>query len=135
MSDVEKIYKYLKDADIYYLATVEGDKPCVRPFSTVKVFEGKLYILTGKNKDVFYQLSANPNAEIAVMGSDGTWIHVVGTLKYDERKEALEAIMEDYPGFASKYNSNDEENNAAFYFDSGEAIVSSYKTEPIIWKL
>lgn len=135
MSDVEKVYRYLKEADIYYLATVDGNKPCVRPFSTVKVFEDRLYILTGKKKDVFEQLSVNPHAEIAVMGRDGTWIHVIGTLKYDPRPEATDAIAADYPGFAAKYNQDSTSEDAAFWFDSGEAIVSSYRTDPVVWKL
>ncbi|MBR2990754.1 MAG: pyridoxamine 5'-phosphate oxidase family protein [Solobacterium sp.] len=134
MSDVEKIYQYLKDADVYYLATVDGDKPCVRPFSTVKVYEGKLYILTGKKKDVYEQLMVNPNAEIAVMGKS-TWIHVMGTLKLDEREEPLKAIEADYPGFAGKYNQDETSPNAVFYFDTGKAVVSSWNTEPVTWYL
>ena len=67
MSDVEKVYRYLKEADIYYLATVDGDRPCVRPFSTVKVFENRLYILTGKKKDVFEQLKCESEYQARIL--------------------------------------------------------------------
>ena len=61
---MERIVKFLKDAEVYYLATVEGDQPRVRPFGTAHIFEGRLYIQTGKVKDVSKQLMANAKAEI-----------------------------------------------------------------------
>lgn len=134
-SDVEKIYQYLEDAKIYYLATVEQDHPWVRPFSTVNVFEGKLYLLTGKKKGVFEQFTKNPHVQIAVMGKDGTWIQLTGILKYDQRIEPLKAMEEKYPDFADKYNKDTESENAVFFFEEGTAIVSSYRTEPVTWKL
>ena len=60
---MDKVLKFLKDAETYYLATVEGDQPRVRPFGTAHVFEGKLYIQTGKVKDVSKQIKANPKVE------------------------------------------------------------------------
>ena len=61
---MEEIVKFLKEAETYYLATVEGDQPRVRPFGTAHIFEGKLYIQTGKKKDVSKQLHANPKVEL-----------------------------------------------------------------------
>ena len=53
---MERVAKFLKEAETYYLATVEGDQPRVRPFGTAHIFEGKLYIQTGKVKDVSKQI-------------------------------------------------------------------------------
>ena len=80
---MEKVFQFLKDAEIYYLATVEGDQPRVRPFGTVHIFEGKLYIQTGRVKDVSRQIMANGKVEICAM-KDGEWIRVAGTLVEDE---------------------------------------------------
>lgn len=61
---MERVEKFLKEAETYYLATVEGDQPRVRPFGTAHIFEGRLYIQTGKVKDVSKQIYANPKVEI-----------------------------------------------------------------------
>ena len=81
---MEKVLQFLKDAETYYLATVEGDQPRVRPFGTAHIFEGKLYIQTGKVKDVSKQLHANPKAEICAF-KGGEWIRVAGELVEDDR--------------------------------------------------
>ena len=86
MSDIEKVCKFLEESGTYYLATAEGDQPRVRPFGTVMVYEGKLYIQTGKVKNVSRQLTANPKAEICAF-KDGKWLRVSGELINDDRLE------------------------------------------------
>ena len=66
---MKRVYDFLKKAGTYYLATVEGDQPRVRPFGTVDIFEGKLYIQTGKVKPVANQMKANPKVEISAMAA------------------------------------------------------------------
>lgn len=83
---MERVVKFLKDAETYYLATVDGDQPRVRPFGTAHIFEGKLYIQTGKVKDVSRQLHANPKAEICAF-KNGEWLRVAGELIEDDRRE------------------------------------------------
>ena len=94
---MERVVKFLKDAGVYYLATVEGDQPRVRPFGTAHVFEGKLYIQTGKVKDVSRQLLANPKAEICAF-LNGEWIRIAGELIEDDRIEARQSLLDAYPG-------------------------------------
>ena len=94
---MEEVVKFLKEAETYYLATVEGDQPRVRPFGTAHIFEGKLYIQTGKKKDVSKQLHANPKAELCAF-KDGEWIRVSGELVEDNRIEARESMLDAYPG-------------------------------------
>ena len=88
---MEEIVKFLKEAETYYLATVEGDRPRVRPFGTAHIFEGKLYIQTGKKKDVSKQLHANPKAELCAF-KGGEWIRVAGELVEDDRVEARQSM-------------------------------------------
>ena len=93
---MERVCNFLKEAQTYYLATVEGDQPRVRPFGTVHIFEGKLYIQTGKSKDVAKQLMANGKAEICAF-KGGEWLRVAGTLVEDDRREARQSMLDAYP--------------------------------------
>ncbi len=89
---MQSVYDFLKSAETYYLATVDGDQPRVRPFGTIDIYDGKLYIQTGKVKDVSKQLQANPKAEICAF-KDGKWLRVAGKLIRDERREAKEHML------------------------------------------
>ena len=124
---MEKVYQFLKDAGVYYLATVEGDQPRVRPFGTVLLYEGKLYIQTGKIKPVSKQLAANPKAEICAF-NNGKWIRVAGELVNDDRVEVKKAMLDDYSELRANYDENDD-NTQVLYFKSGVATIESF-TEP-----
>ena len=125
---MEKVYEFLKAAQTYYLATVDGDQPRVRPFGTVNIFEGKLYIQTGKSKDVSKQLHANPKAEICAF-KDGVWLRVSGELVEDERREAKTSMLEAYPDLRNMY-SEDDGNTEAFYIQNATATFSSFTAAP-----
>ena len=121
---MEKVYEFLKAAGTYYLATVDGDQPRVRPFGTVHIFEGKLYIQTGKSKDVARQLAANPKAEICAF-KDGTWLRVAGKLIEDDRVEARKSMLDAYPDLRAMYDENDG-NTQVLYFEDAVATFSSF---------
>ena len=125
---MEKVVKFLKEAGTYYLATVEGDQPRVRPFGTAHIFEGKLYIQTGKVKDVSKQLHANPKAEICAF-KDGTWLRVSGELVEDDRREARASMLEAYPELRNMY-SEDDGNTEVFYFKNAKTVFSSFTAAP-----
>ncbi len=125
---MQSVFDFLKAADTYYLATVEGDQPRVRPFGTVNIFEGKLYIQTGKSKAVSAQLLANPKAEICAF-MNGTWLRVAGELIEDDRAEARKAMLDAYPHLRSMYDENDG-NTQAFYFCNATATFSSFTDAP-----
>ncbi len=121
---MQKVYEFLKEAGTYYLATTEGDQPRVRPFGTVNIFEGKLYIQTGKVKPVSKQLRVNPKAEICAF-KDGTWLRVSGELVEDDRVEARKSMLDTYPNLRAMYNENDG-NTQVFYFKNATAVFSSF---------
>lgn len=127
-----KVLKFLKDAETYYLATVEGDQPRVRPFGTAHVFEGKLYIQTGKVKDISKQLHQNPKAEICAF-KNGEWLRVSGKLIEDDRNEARQSMLDAYPSLQKMYKADDG-NTEVFYFENATAIFSSFTHEPQIIK-
>lgn len=130
---MEKVYEFLKNAGAYYLATVDGDQPRVRPFGTVNVFEGKLYIQTGKAKNVSKQIHANPKVEICVF-KDGSWIRVSGELVEDDRREARVSMLDAYPDLKAMYDPDDG-NTEVFYLKDATAVISSFTAAPETIKL
>ena len=121
---MERVCKFLKDASVYYLATVEGDQPRVRPFGTAHIFEGKLYIQTGKIKPTSKQLAANPKAEISAF-HNGTWIRIAGELVEDDRAEARKSMLDAYPQLRNMYH-EDDGNTQVLYFKNAVATFSSF---------
>ncbi|SMC72191.1 Uncharacterized protein, pyridoxamine 5'-phosphate oxidase (PNPOx-like) family [Oscillospiraceae bacterium] len=125
---MEKTAAFLKAAGTYYLATTDGDQPRVRPFGTVNIFDGKLYIQTGKSKDVSKQLHINPKAEICAF-KDGSWIRVACELIEDDRREARESMLNAYPQLRAMY-SEDDGNTEVFYMKNATATFSSFTAAP-----
>ena len=130
---MERVCQFLKDAGIYYLATVEGDQPRVRPFGTAHIFEGKLYIQTGKVKEVSKQLLKNGKAEICAMKGTDEWIRIAGTLVEDDRIEARQSMLDAYPSLQSMYKADDG-NTQVFYFKDATATISSFTRAPEVIK-
>jgi len=129
---MQRVYDFLKKAGTYYLATVEGNQPRVRPFGTVLIFEGKLYIQTGKVKPVAKQIEANPLVEISGMVG-GEWIRVAGTLVEDDRLVAREAMLDEYPALKNMYKADDG-NTVVYYFKDAEATISGFTHAPEVIK-
>lgn len=104
---MNKVVEELKKVKIFYIATVEGDQPRVRPFSSIAEFEGHAYLCTGKHKEIYSQISKNPKIELSGMYDGGTWLRVSATLELDERVEAQEAVLNDPTGPSQLYKPND----------------------------
>lgn len=130
MEGIEKVLEFLDKTQTYYLATVEGDQPRVRPFGTALIYGGKLYIQTGKIKPVSKQLSANPKAEICAFdGSTGTWLRVSGELINDDSRDVKVAMLEKMPSLKAMY-SPDDDNTQVLYFKDATATFSSFTAAP-----
>ena len=125
---MNEVYDFLKKCGVYYLATVDGDQPRVRPFGTAHIFEGKLYIQTGNAKSVSKQLGANPKAEICAF-KDGVWLRVAGELIEDDRTEARKSMLDAYPNLRAMYDENDG-NTQVLYFRNATATFSSFGGAP-----
>lgn len=125
---MQEVYEFLKGCRAYYLATVDGDQPRVRPFGTVNIFEDKLYIQTGKVKDVSKQMMKNPNIAICAMSGD-EWIRIEATVVEDDRVKAKQSMLDAYPDLKSMYSATDD-NNQVFYLKDAIATVSSFSHEP-----
>ncbi len=127
---MKEVYDFLKKCGTYYLATVEGDQPRVRPFGTIDLFEEKLYIQTGKVKEVSKQIQANPKVEISAFdGETGTWVRIAGKLVRDDRVEAKAHMLDAYPNLKAMYSAEDE-NTEVLYFEDATATFSSFAAAP-----
>lgn len=121
---MQEVYEFLKKCGTYYLATVEGDQPRVRPFGTADIFEGRLYIQTGKVKPISAQLQQNPKAEICAF--DGkTWLRLSGTLVRDDRVEAKTHMLDAHPSLKGMYSATDD-NTEVLYFKNAAAVFYSF---------
>jgi uncharacterized pyridoxamine 5'-phosphate oxidase family protein len=127
---MQEVYDFLKKTNTYWLATDEGGQPRVRPFGTIDIFEGKLYIQTGKVKDVSKQLAANPKAEIGAFdGATGTWVRIAATLVNDDNVAAKEHMLDAYPSLKERYSATDD-NTQVLYLKDAVATFSTFTGEP-----
>ncbi|MBR1911509.1 MAG: pyridoxamine 5'-phosphate oxidase family protein [Treponema sp.] len=128
---MNEIYEFIKKCGTYYLATVDANgQPRVRPFGTINVFEGKLYIQTGKVKDVSKQIQKNPKVELCCF--NGTqWCRVAGELVRDDRVEPKEAMLNAYPDLKAMYSATDD-NTEVLYFKNATATLSSFTAAPTV---
>jgi len=125
---MKEVYDFLKQCGTYYLATMEGDQPRVRPFGTVDIFEDKLYIQTGKSKNVSKQMKLNPKIEICGM-LDGKWIRIEAVAIEDDRIEAKQHMLDAYPSLQGMYSASDS-NTQVLYLRNATATISSFTEEP-----
>ncbi len=128
MESIEKVCQFLSEAGTYYLATVERDQPRVRPFGTVLLCGGRLYIETGKVKAVSKQIAANPKVEVCAF-KDGKWLRVAGELVNDDSRDVKVAMLEKMPSLKAMYSADDG-NMQMLYFKNATATFSSFTEAP-----
>jgi len=128
MEAIERVCQFLEEAQTYYLATVEGDQPRVRPFGTALVYGGRLYIQTGKVKDVSRQIAANPKVEICAFHG-GKWLRLAGELVNDDSRDVKVAMLEKMPSLKAMYSADDD-NTQVLYFRNATATFSSFTEAP-----
>ncbi len=126
---MKEVYEFLKNCGVYYLATVEGDQPRVRPFGTVDLFEDKLYIQTGKIKAVAQQMKTNPKIEISAMAQDGRWIRIAAEAALDDNIKAQEHMLNAYPNLKAMYTVGDG-NTEVYYLKNAVAQICSFTEAP-----
>ncbi|MBQ1832442.1 MAG: pyridoxamine 5'-phosphate oxidase family protein [Treponema sp.] len=127
---MNEIYDFIKKCGTYYLATVEDGQPRNRPFGTINLFDGKLYIQTGKSKEVSKQIQKNPHVEICCFdGSSGQWLRLAGELVRDENRAAKADMLSHYPELQKMYSADDD-NTEVLYFKNATATFSSFASAP-----
>ncbi|HET6461902.1 MAG TPA: pyridoxamine 5'-phosphate oxidase family protein [Syntrophales bacterium] len=124
-------FEYLKANPVFHVATVEGTKARVRPFGFVMKRNGKLYFCTNKTKDVYKQLSQNPDIEISDMGKDSTWLRVRGHITFDDTRDAKAQAFKESDRLLKIYPKGaDDETFVTFYFIEAVATLYSFSEKP-----
>ena len=126
---MKEVYDFLKKCGVFYIATVDGDQPRVRPFGALNIFEDKLYIQTGKVKNVAKQMEANHKVEISAF-TEGKWIRLTGEVVEDSRREAKVSMLDANPELKGMYSADDD-NTEVLYFKNVKASINSFTEEPI----
>jgi len=128
---MKEVCEFLKRCGVYFIATADGDRPCVRPFGTAAIFEDHLYIQTGRRKNVAKQMQANPKIEICAYDSvSGVWLRIAATVVPDERREVKVFMLDEYPSLKSRY-SPDDDSTLVLYLTNATATFYSPTGEPV----
>lgn len=121
---MEKVCEFLQNAHVFYVATVEGDQPRVRPFGIAHIIDGKLCMMTGRRKPVSQQIAANAKVEVcACVGSD--WLRIAGELVEDDHMETRQVMLDAYPFMKNTYAADDG-NMQVLYFCNATATFDSF---------
>ena len=128
---MNRITEELQKVRTFFIATVEGDQPRVRPFGAVAEFEGKTYICTNNTKACYAQMLANPKTEICGMQPDGSWVRISGNLVRDDRDEARAAMLADNPGLGMMYHVGDGIFEVLYIADA-KGTKSSFTAPPVV---
>ena len=129
---MQEVLDFLKKTGTYFLATAEGDQPRLRPFGTAHVYEGKLYIQTGKIKPCSKQMADNPKVEICALDGD-VWVRIAATAVNDDSKAAKQSMLDAYPMLQGRYSADDD-NTQVLYLKDATATFWSFTGEPRVVK-
>ena len=125
---MQRVYDFLKECRTYYLATVEDGQPRVRPFGTVDLYNGRLYIQTGRSKAVSQQMHAEPRVELCAFNGE-KWLRVCAKAVLDDSVEAQAHMLDAYPNLKARYQPGDG-NTEVFYLADATATFSSFTAPP-----
>jgi uncharacterized pyridoxamine 5'-phosphate oxidase family protein len=131
--NMQDVYNFIKKCGTYFIATVEGDQPRVRPFGTANIFDGKLYIQTGRAKNFARQIKANPKIEISAFDGAGQWIRIQAVTVEDDRRAAKQSMLDAYPSLKARYSADDN-NTLVLYLKDATATIASFTGEPKVIK-
>ena len=129
---MKETYDFLKKCGTFFIATEDGDQPRVRPFGVVNIYDGKLYIQTGKSKNVSKQMQINSNVEICGF-VDGKWIRLEGKVVRDDRRDAKVSMLEANPVLKNMYSADDD-NTEVLYFENAKSTIYSFTEEPKVFE-
>lgn len=125
---MKRTYQFLKDAGTFYLATVDGDQPRVRPFGAVCIHNNRFYISTNNQKDCYRQMLKNGKIEISAMVK-GEWIRLSANAIHDNDVKAREAMLEANPAIKGMYSASDGLMEV-LYLTNAKATFCSFSKKP-----
>lgn len=130
---MKEVLQFLQDAGVFYIATMDGDQPRVRPFGAINEFDGKIYIITSNEKDVYKQMQKNPKVEISGMNKEGKWIRLSCQVVRDDRTEAKKSMLDANPSLRAMYSEEDGKMEV-LYFKNANAAICSFTEAPAVYQ-
>lgn len=130
---MKEVLQFLQDAGVFYIATMDGDQPRVRPFGAINEFDGKIYIITSNEKDVYKQMQKNPKVEISGMNKEGKWIRLSCEVVRDDRTEAKKSMLDANPTLRAMYSEEDGKMEV-LYFQNANASICSFTEAPAVYQ-
>ena len=130
---MKEVLQFLQDAGVFYIATMDGDQPRVRPFGAINEFDGKIYIITSNEKDVYKQMQKNPKVEISGMNKEGKWIRLSCEVVRDDRTEAKKSMLDANPSLRAMYSEEDGKMEV-LYFKNANAVICSFTEAPAAYQ-
>jgi uncharacterized pyridoxamine 5'-phosphate oxidase family protein len=130
---MKEVLQFLQDAGVFYIATSDGDQPRVRPFGAINEFDGKIYIITSNEKDVYKQMQKNPKVEISAMNKEGKWIRLSCQVVRDDRTEAKKSMLDANPSLRAMYSEEDGKMEV-LYFQNASATICSFTEAPVSYQ-
>jgi uncharacterized pyridoxamine 5'-phosphate oxidase family protein len=130
---MKEVLQFLQDAGVFYIATADGDQPRVRPFGAINEFDGKIYIITSNEKDVYKQMQKNPKVEISAMNKEGKWIRLSCQVVRDDRTEAKKSMLDANPSLRAMYSEEDGKMEV-LYFQNASATICSFTEAPVSYQ-
>lgn len=127
--NLERIYSVLSESRPYFLSTMDGDQPRVRPFGSLYIYDGKLFFSTFRWKAVYAQLKKSPQIQLATVTKDG-WVRVTARAVEDESLETRQTIWRMSAAVTERDPDNMDEQMAAFYLQDAQAILYINGADP-----
>ena len=124
MENVKRVSDFFDETKCYFIATIDGNVPRVRAFGTNIVYDGRLYIQSGKGKNVVNQIKNNPNVEICAFNGQ-KWLRVSAKLVSYNNYDVKVALLNKMPSLKSTY-SPDDDSMEMFYLKNAKATFSSF---------
>lgn len=124
---MKRVLEFLPSNQVFYLATVDGGQPRVRPLGFHMEFEGRLYLGVGTHKNVYRQIRENPKIEICATGGMGEWMRITATAEIDQRQEVVDYSLESMPSLREIYNEKTGYVIGTFYLKDAEAVFYDMK--------
>lgn len=121
---MNETYEFLKvKTQVNYVATINGDKPSLRPFGDPILFNNKIYVITNKQKDVSKQIEQNNNVCI-VAYDDENWIRINCQLIDDSNNtEAKKAVIEEFSWAEEAGYTLDNSNFQVLYLANAKSTI------------
>lgn len=132
---MSEVVKFISEAGTFYIATIDGNEPKVRPFGLVIEHEGRIYFCTSNQKNIYKQLQVNPNFEVSTTAKDIRWIRLKGKAVFENNLAVKAKAFEIMPHLKDIYNSKDNPIFEVFYVSEGEATIYSFNGETQTFKV